>query len=49
MRCMALDLGSKTIGIAVSDLTGLIAGGVETIHRTSPQRDDARLGELVQE
>ena len=49
MRCMALDLGSKTIGIAVSDVTGLIAGGVETIRRTSPQRDDQRLTELVQE
>jgi putative Holliday junction resolvase len=49
MRCMALDLGSKTIGIAVSDVTGLIAGGVETIRRTSPLRDDNRLQELVQE
>jgi putative Holliday junction resolvase len=46
---MALDLGSKTIGIAVSDVTGLIAGGVETIRRTSPLRDDNRLQELVQE
>lgn len=47
MRSMALDLGTKTIGVAVSDLTGLIAGGVETIRRTSPARDDARLVELV--
>jgi len=44
---MSLDLGSRTIGVAVSDLTGLIANGVETIHRTSLERDFARIGELV--
>jgi len=42
-----LDLGSRTIGVAVSDLTGLIASGVETVRRTSPERDFARLGELI--
>ncbi len=44
---MSLDLGSRTIGVAVSDLTGLIANGVETVRRTSPERDFARLGELI--
>ncbi len=47
MRTMALDMGSKTIGIAVSDVTGIIAGGVETLHRTSPERDDLQLCQLV--
>ena len=47
MRIMSLDLGSRTIGVAVSDLTGLIANGVETIRRTSPERDFVRIGELV--
>ena len=47
MRTMSLDLGSRTIGVAVSDLTGLIASGVETVRRTSPERDFARLGELI--
>ena len=47
MRTMSLDLGSRTIGVAVSDLTGLIANGVETIRRTSPERDFVRIGELV--
>ena len=42
-----MDLGSRTIGVAVSDLTGLIASGVDTIRRTSPERDFARIGELV--
>lgn len=49
MRSMSLDLGSRTIGIAVSDLTRLIANGVETVRRTSPERDFARLGELLAE
>lgn len=49
MRSMSLDLGSRTIGIAVSDLTGLIANGVETIRRTSPERDFRRLEELFTE
>ena len=47
MRTMSLDLGSRTIGVAVSDLTGLIASGVETVRRTSPERNFARLGELI--
>lgn len=47
MRVLALDLGTRTIGVAVSDVTGLIAGGVETIRRTSPERDWASLDRLV--
>lgn len=31
MRYLGLDLGSKTLGIAVSDLTGLIASSYKTI------------------
>ena len=49
MRIMALDLGSRTIGVAVSDLTETIANGVETIRRTSPERDFQRIGELIRE
>lgn len=49
MRSMSLDVGTKTIGIAVSDLTGLIASGVETIRRTSIERDYQRLAELIKE
>ncbi len=47
MRALALDLGDKTIGVAVSDLLGLTAQGVETIRRTSNKDDLKRLGELV--
>jgi putative Holliday junction resolvase len=44
---MALDLGTRTIGVAVSDVTGLIANGIETIRRTSPEREFSRLEQLV--
>ncbi len=33
MRILGLDYGAKTVGVSVSDPTGLIAGGVETITR----------------
>ena len=49
MRSMSLDLGTRTIGVAVSDLTGLIANGVETLRRTSPERDFKRIQELISE
>ena len=32
MRYLGLDLGSRTLGVAVSDKTGLIASKVDTIH-----------------
>ena len=47
MRALALDIGDKTIGVAVSDLLGLTAQGVETIRRKSISDDLNRLGELV--
>ena len=49
MRAMSLDVGTKTIGVAASDLMMMIAGGVETIRRTSPQKDFERLTQLVKE
>ena len=48
-RYMSLDIGDRTIGIAVSDLLGLTAQGVETIHRKSLEEDLKRLGELMKE
>lgn len=44
-RIMGLDLGDKTIGVAVSDLLGWTAQGVETIRRS--KQDMNRLRELV--
>lgn len=49
MRAMSLDVGTKAIGVAASDLMMMIAGGVETIRRTSPQKDFERLTQLVKE
>lgn len=47
MRILALDLGDKTIGIAVSDELNLTAQGVETIRRTTKLKDFIRLKELI--
>ena len=48
-RYMSLDFGDRTIGIAVSDLLGLTAQGVETIRRKSLKDDLQRLGELMEQ
>ncbi|MBP2642292.1 MAG: yrrK [Firmicutes bacterium] len=49
MRILALDVGDKTIGVAVSDELLLTAQGVEVIKRTSPERDMLRLKHLIAE
>ena len=49
MRLMCLDVGSKRIGIAVSDLLMITAQGVETLKRTSIERDVQRYKELIEE
>ena len=47
MRIMGLDLGDKTIGVAVSDELGWTAQGIETIKRTSLESDMKRLSEIA--
>lgn len=47
MRIMSLDLGTRTIGVAVSDVTAMIARGVETIRRKGIKNDFLRLNELI--
>lgn len=49
MRIMALDVGSRTIGIACSDALLMTAQGIETIRRTSLEKDFNRLRELISE
>ena len=51
MRLMGLDVGSKTVGVAVSDLLGWTAQGVEVIpiNEAKDQFGLERLTELVQE
>ena len=47
MRIMGLDIGTKTIGVAVSDPLGLTAQGVTVIRRSVWERDVQALQELV--
>jgi putative Holliday junction resolvase len=49
MRTLGLDVGTKTIGVAVSDGLGLTAQTVTTIRRTNLKADLAALAELVRE
>ncbi len=52
MRIMGLDFGSRTVGVAVSDLLGITAQGVETITREEEnklRKTCARIEELIRE
>ena len=49
MRSMGLDLGTKTIGLAVSDELGITAQGLTTLERRGPKKDLAALAERVAE
>lgn len=46
---MGLDVGSKTIGLAVSDLLGYTAQGLETIKRAGIKNDLAYIQKITQE
>ncbi|MBI5189636.1 MAG: Holliday junction resolvase RuvX [Nitrospirae bacterium] len=49
MRFMGLDVGEKTIGVAVSDGLGLTAQGLDTIRRVSFAKDFAALSAYIEE
>lgn len=49
MRVLAIDLGTKNIGTAVSDALGMTVRPVGTISRSAEQRDIARLKFLVED
>lgn len=50
MRVLALDLGSKRIGVAVSDFTGTVASPLTVIARSRSRRHDhERIAALVRE
>jgi len=46
-RLIGVDLGTKTIGLALSDVERRIATPLETIRRTKFTKDAARLAELA--
>ena len=47
-RILALDVGKKRIGLAVSDELGLTAQGLETLQRTRVREDVEHLRELAE-
>jgi len=48
-RLMGLDVGDRTIGVAVSDLLMITAQGVTTIKRTNIKNDINELKKLIDE
>ena len=46
-RVLGLDVGSRTIGVAVSDELGMAAHGVTTLQRRGTNKDVAQVLELV--
>ena len=49
MRVMALDVGHKRIGVALSDPGQVLASSLQVIERKGQQRDLATVVQLVQE
>lgn len=47
MRIIGLDVGSKTIGVAVSDALGWTAQGVSTIRRRNLEYDLQQLQQII--
>ena len=48
-RIMCIDIGDKTIGVAVSDLMGLTAQGVTTIKRVGKKKDIEAIKQIIAE
>ena len=48
-RKLALDVGDKTIGVAVSDALGITAQGITTVERVGIKKDTGRILELLKE
>lgn len=48
-RILGLDVGDKTIGVAVSDPLGLTAQGIKTIRRTGIKNDLKEMIEIIEE
>jgi putative holliday junction resolvase len=48
-RILGLDVGSKTIGLAVSDPLGITAQGLDTIRRKNKRLDFEQLAHIVEQ
>ena len=49
MRALGLDLGTKTIGLALSDELGITAQGLPTLERRGPRKDLEALAQRATE
>jgi putative pre-16S rRNA nuclease len=49
MRLLALDVGERRVGVAISDEMGLIVTPLTTIRRASKAEDFARIAGLIRE
>ena len=49
MKKLGLDVGDKTIGVAVSDEMGIIADGVTTIERVGIKKDTGKVLDYINE
>jgi putative holliday junction resolvase len=48
MRLLGLDVGDKAVGVALSDETATIAGGLDTLRRVGPRKDVKAITDLIQ-
>ena len=49
MRILGLDVGTKTRGVAVSDIMGWTAQGITTVKRSDPDSDVIEIKKLIEE
>ena len=49
MRILALDVGERRVGIAISDLTGALARPLQALTRSSREEDFAAIATIVAE
>jgi putative Holliday junction resolvase len=47
VRYLGLDVGDRRIGVALSDETGTLATGLETIERVGPRKDPRAVAAVV--
>ena len=49
VRTMGLDIGTRTIGVAISDELGIAAHGLKTIRRKSMEEDLKEIATIIRE
>ena len=49
MRILALDVGDRRIGVALSDPTGIIASPLTTLRREAERKDQESIARLIEE